>query len=309
MARIWEEYRGYRPCRWHVNNSTRTCFSSIRREGLENVPRDGAVLLAVNHCATLMDPLLVLDALSPRLVAFGARSDIFAKPGIAKILRWLRIVPIARERNGLSEVAKNFETFEEVIECVDQGVPFCLFPEGTHRPERGMMPVKKGIFRLAKMTMEHLPGKKIYVVPVGLDYEYFFRGYGRVALRVGEPIEVTAQFARQDVMEAQLYQDLCSELQSRMLALIGRLPERSHEGLAWRIPLAVLSLPLFAVCAVGGLPIWLPYLLIMRKMKDKAWSHTVRFALHLFLPLFWIFQIGFGRLSDFYRNIFEDLRG
>jgi len=63
------------------------------------------------------------------------------------------------------------------------------------------------------------------------------------------------------------------------------------------------------VCAAGGLPIWLPYLLIMRKMKDKAWSHTVRFALHLFLPLFWIFQIGFGRLLNFYRNIFEDLRG
>ena len=120
MAKIWEEYRGYRPCRWHVNNSTRGCFSSIQREGLENIPRDGAVLLAANHCATLMDPLLVLDALSPRLVAFGARSDIFAKPRIAKILHWLRIVPIARERNGLSEVAKNFETFEDVIPVVIQ---------------------------------------------------------------------------------------------------------------------------------------------------------------------------------------------
>ena len=156
--------------------------------------------------------------------------------------------------------------------------------------------------------MEKLPGKKIYVVPVGLDYEYFFRGYGRAAVRVGKPIDINAQFAREDVTEALLYRQLCEDLQSRILALIGRLPERCHKGLAWRIPLAFLSFPLFAVCAVGGLPIWLPYLLIMRKMKDKAWSHTVRFALHLFLPLFWIFQCGFGLLLNFYRNILEDLR-
>ena len=307
MARIWEEYRGYRACLFHVNNATRTGLRSLKAEGLENLPRDGAVLLAPNHCATLMDPMLILATLPP-LIAFGARSDIFAKPRIAKILRWLRIVPIARERNGLSEVAKNFEVFDEIIDCLAHDVPFCLFPEGTHRPERGMLPVKKGIFRLAKMAMEKLPGKKIYIVPVGLDYDYFFRGYGRAAVRVGEPIDVNAAFSREDVTEAQLYRQLCEDLQGRILSLIGRLPERCHKGLALRIPLAVLSLPVFAVCAVGALPIWLPYLLIMRKMKDKAWSHTVRFALSLFLPLFWIFQIGFGNLLEFYRNIFEDLR-
>ena len=307
MSRIWEEYRGYRLGRAHVNNSTRTCFRSVRYEGLENVPKEGAVLLTPNHCATLMDPLLVL-ASSPRLIAFGSRVDIFAKPRIARILHWMRMVPLARERNGLKEVARNFEFFEEIIDCIDHDVPCCLFPEGMHRPERGMLPVKKGVFKLAKMAVEKLPGKKVYVVPVGLDYEYFFRGYGRVCVRFGEPIEVNEQFARTDVTEAKLYQELCNELQSRILSLIGRPPERSHKGLAWRIPLAVLSLPLFAVCAVGAIPIWLPYLLIMRKIKDKAWSHTVRFALHFVLPLFWIFQWPFGILLNFYRNIFEDIK-
>ncbi|NLZ19790.1 MAG: hypothetical protein GXY24_05960 [Bacteroidales bacterium] len=307
MAKIWEEYRGYRLCLFHVNNATRTCFRSIHAEGIENLPKDGAVLLAPNHCAALMDPMLILATLPP-LIAFGARSDIFAKPRIARILRWLRIVPIARERNGLSEVAKNFETFDEVIDCLAHDVPFCLFSEGTHRAERGMMPVKKGIFRLAKMAMERLPGKKVYIVPVGLDYEYFFRGYGRAVVRVGEAIDINEQFAREDVSEAQLYRQLCEDLRERILGLIGRIKERCHKGLPVRIPLAVLSLPVFAVCAVGALPIWLPYLLIMRKMEDKAWSHTVRFALSLCLPLFWIFQIGFGRLLEFYRNIFEDLR-
>ena len=119
MAKIWEEYRGYRPCRWHVNNSTRGCFSSIQREGLENIPRDGAVLLAANHCATLMDPLLQMQIPGP--IGFGARSDIFKNPKTARLLRWMRIVPLARERNGLAEVAKNFEVFKEIIDCLEFG--------------------------------------------------------------------------------------------------------------------------------------------------------------------------------------------
>ncbi len=306
--KIWEEYPFYRPGRFYVNTTAKTCFSSVKFEGLENVPREGAVLLTANHCATLMDPLLVLAAMSPRLTGFGSRVDLFAKPKVASILHWLRMIPFARERDGLKEVARNWEFFEEIIDCIDHDVPFCLFPEGRHRPERGMLPVKKGVFRLARLATERLPGKKVYVVPVGLDYEYFFRGYGRVVVRVGEPIETNTQFARTDVCEAQINQELCEELQHRILSLIGRLPERSHKGLGWRIPLAVLSLPLFAVCAVGGLPIWLPHLLIMRGIKDKAWSHTVRFALHFVLPLFWIFQWPFGVLLNFYRNIFEDLR-
>ena len=44
----------------------------------------------------------------------------------------------------------------------------------------------------------------------------------------------------------------------------------------------------------------------MSKMEDKAWSHTVRYVLHVFLPLFWPFAIVFERLTKFYRNLIED---
>ena len=167
MAKIWEYYRGYVRARHYTDLITRSCFRSIRIEGMEHIPAEGAVMLAPNHCATLMDPMLQL-LLRPHKdpIAFGARSDIFKKPRVAKILRWLRIVPLARERNGLAEVAKNFEVFDEIIDCLDHDVPFCMYAEGTHHPERGMLPVKKGIFRIAKMASEQL-GKPIYIVPIG----------------------------------------------------------------------------------------------------------------------------------------------
>ncbi len=304
MAKIWEPYRGYTRCRHYTDLITRSCFRSIRIEGRERIPAEGAVILAPNHCATLLDPMLQLLLRPDKApIAFGARSDIFANPRTAKILRWLRIVPIARERNGLNEVAKNFEVFDEIVDCLDHDVPFCMYAEGTHRAERGMLPVKKGLFRVAKMASDHL-GKPVYIFPIGTCYEDFFRGQTRVRMRVGEPMEIGAEFARRaDLPEAEVYRELCEELRERVIALIGEPIERRRRS--WfHIPAALLSLPLFAVCAVGSLPIWLPYLLIMHRMKDKAWSHTVRYGLHFVLPIFIPFHIGFERLLNFYRDLF-----
>lgn len=304
MAKIWEPYRGYTRCRHYTDLITRTCFRSIRIEGRERIPAEGAVILAPNHCATLLDPMLQLLLRPDKApIAFGARSDIFANPRTAKILRWLRIVPIARERNGLNEVAKNFEVFDEIVDCLDHDVPFCMYAEGTHRAERGMLPVKKGLFRVAKMASDHL-GKPVYIFPIGTCYEDFFRGQTRVRMCVGEPMEIGAEFARRaDLPEAEVYRELCEELRERVIALIGEPIERRRRS--WfHIPAALLSLPLFAVCAVGSLPIWLPYLLIIHRMKDKAWSHTVRYGLHFVLPIFIPFHIGFERLLNFYRDLF-----
>ena len=307
MGKIWEIDRGYNRLHIYSKLTSLSCFSSIKVEGLENLPKEGAVLLAPNHVAAMADPMMLMYALDAP-VGFGARSDIFRNPKIAKILRWMRIVPIARERNGLQEVAKNYEIFDEIVDCLDHGMLFCLYAEGTHRPERGMMPVKKGIFHIAKIACDKLD-KPVWMVPMGLDYEDFFRCQSRVAVRIGAPIDVRAEFERRQaagMAEGDIYRELCQDLRERILALIGRLPERRHDRKLLRLLLAILSLPLYLLCAVGSILIWLPHLIIMSKMEDKAWSHTVRYVLHVFLPLFWPFAIVFERLTKFYRNLIED---
>ena len=91
MRRIWEKSSGYSFWRHYVDFCTRASFSSVEISGLERMPREGAVLLAPNHRAALMDPLLVL-LLRKGPTGFGARADIFRKPRMAAILRWLRIL-------------------------------------------------------------------------------------------------------------------------------------------------------------------------------------------------------------------------
>lgn len=341
MSKIHGRHRGYKELRHYVDMCTRSCHREVRYEGLENIPEDSAVLLSPNHCAALMDAMVILATpVKGGVICFGARSDIFRKPAVARILRWLRIVPLARERNGLSEVAKNFEVFDEIIECLGSHVPFCMFSEGTHRAMRGMLPIKKGIFRLARMAIEKT-GQPVYIVPAGIDYEDFYQGQHRVTVRYGKPIDVGAEFAAglaSGLTEAETYRQLAYKLRSSNLALLGLDPE--EEPLpdattfsardAWRArrdarrdaraaaraterrPLfrrvlrclaAVILLPLYLACTILALPIWLPLWLIMRRMKDKAWTQTVRFGLHLALPIFIPFHILQERITNLYATL------
>ena len=135
------KYDILKPC---VDWCTRRSYRKISVSGLENIPEDGAVLLSPNHTNTLMDALVVLQAGSDAKV-FGARADMFNKPLIAKIMYFLRILPMVRQRDGLRNVLKNHETFETIVETLEHGVPFCLFPEGRHRPAHSLLPLGKGI--------------------------------------------------------------------------------------------------------------------------------------------------------------------
>ena len=90
---------------WCVKHS----YRKVEVKGKENIPSDGAVIIAPNHCNTLMDALVVLRAFDNESV-FGARADLFNKPFIAKLMYFVRILPMVRQRDGLRNVLKNNET-------------------------------------------------------------------------------------------------------------------------------------------------------------------------------------------------------
>lgn len=306
MAKVWEPSRGYDILKHYVNFCTRSTFSRVRVSGRKNIPQDGYVMFAPNHVSTLMDPLMLL-LMQRGPVAFGARYDIFRNPKVARILNWMRILPIARERDGLKSVSSNYETFDEIVDCLAHNVPFCLFSEGRHRPERGMLPVKKGIFRVCKIALDRLGGP-VYIVPVGLDYQYFFRQGGSVDIRIGQPISLEDYMPRGEVAgEAAIYRTLCNELQERILALIGHVRERSHRFVVPRLLASLVLSPLTLSMCILSLPIWLPAKLLIRKFEDKAWSHTVHFAFHLLLPLFIPFHWTFNILWNFTKDSINDM--
>lgn len=172
-----------------VNFAIRTSYREIKYVGTERIPKDAAVIFAPNHTGTLMDALMIL-AMNNKPKVFIARADIFRNPVLAKLLKFFKMMPIMRLRDGIEEVKKNNRTIEIAADVLKDKVPLCIFPEGTHQSKYSMLPLQKGIFRIALQAKELLGNKPLYIVPVGIRYGNFYRFRSSARVQFGNPINV-----------------------------------------------------------------------------------------------------------------------
>lgn len=202
---------------WNLRHS----YRKVEVRGKENIPQDGAIMIAPNHCNTLMDALVILRAFNDQTV-FGARADIFNKPLIARIMYFLRILPMVRQRDGLRNVLKNHETQETIVETLEHGVRFCMYPEGRHRPAHSLQSLGKGTFRAVLAANAKFGDKMpVYIIPTGIEYGDYFRFRSTSLITFGKPINVTEYVKGQNVdNEVQFIEPLRKELASRMSELI-----------------------------------------------------------------------------------------
>lgn len=224
--KIYEKNIGYTILRPIVDWCCTHSFRKVEVRGTENLPTDGPMILAPNHCNTLLDALVVLRSYKGSTV-FAARADMFKMKFIADIMYFLRILPMVRQRDGLRNVLKNNDTQEIIVETLENDVRFCIFPEGRHRPEKSLLPLGKGIFRAALAANERFGAQKpIYIVPVGLEYGDFFRYRGTSLVTYGKPINVTEFIKGLDTdNEAKIMDSLRKELTPRMAELFTFIPD------------------------------------------------------------------------------------
>ncbi|MBR5185485.1 MAG: 1-acyl-sn-glycerol-3-phosphate acyltransferase, partial [Akkermansia sp.] len=149
-------------------------YRHILHVGKENIPQDGAIIFAPNHTNALMDALVML-CVDRRPKVYVARADIFRNRKLARLLTFLKIMPIMRQRDGFQAVKKNQDTINKAVDVLKDRIPFCIFPEGTHQAKYSSLPLSKGIFRIAFQAHELMPDVPLYIVPVGLRYGDFFR--------------------------------------------------------------------------------------------------------------------------------------
>lgn len=218
---IYDKDLGYTILKPIVDWNTKHSYRKIEVTGKENIPTDGAVIIAPNHCNTLMDALVILQAFKDESV-FGARADIFNKPFIAKIMTFVRILPMVRQRDGLRNVLKNNETQEIIVDTLGNKVRFCMYPEGRHRPAHSLQTLGKGTFRAALAANSKFGDKMpVYIVPTGIEYGDYFRYRSTCLITFGEAINVTEFVKGLNVEnEVQMIEPLRKELASRMSKLI-----------------------------------------------------------------------------------------
>jgi 1-acyl-sn-glycerol-3-phosphate acyltransferase len=142
--------------------------------GLENLPRQGAFLIAANH-ASFLDPPFIGCQVS-RQIAYFARKTLW-KPGFASW--WLnKVGTIPVDRDGGQDVS----AIKRVLKALQGDKGLILFPEGTRSPDGCLKEPKAGVGLIACRA-------QVPVVPARIYGSFAAYGKGR-PLRLGTPVSV-----------------------------------------------------------------------------------------------------------------------
>jgi 1-acyl-sn-glycerol-3-phosphate acyltransferase len=163
--------------RWHI-------------EGIENIPKEGAAILAFNHIAYL-DPFssaYVVDK-AGRIPRYLAKTELFQDKRIAWILKGAKQIEV---RRGTREAPM---ALDNALAALAAGEIIVVFPEGTITtdPDLSPMPARSGTARLAL-------GSDAPLIPCAVwgtqnvwpkNYaKHFWPPRQEILVRIGEPMEV-----------------------------------------------------------------------------------------------------------------------
>jgi 1-acyl-sn-glycerol-3-phosphate acyltransferase len=160
--------------------------------GLENVPRNGPVILASNHLS--FADSLVIPIVAPRKVVFLAKSDYFTGTGIKGRAQraWFEgmgMLPVDRD-----DTKAALATLDTALDVLGRGEAFGIYPEGTRSRDGRLYRGRTGVAHLALTAGAP-------VVPVGLTGTERLQPVGSrlprvvpVTVRFGEPIEVAGRY-------------------------------------------------------------------------------------------------------------------
>ncbi|RKR12321.1 1-acyl-sn-glycerol-3-phosphate acyltransferase [Maribacter vaceletii] len=192
---------GYQLIRSWVKFSLHFYFKKIKIHGVENVPKNKAVLFLPNHQNALIDALLIAVS-TGRKPYFLVRSDVFAKPFLKKIFSFLRMLPIYRIRDGRSSLKNNEAIFNTCASLLCNKEDVLAFPEASHSLIRKVRPLSKGFTRILFAALHKNPNLDIVIIPVGVNYKEAVSFPDKAALFFGNPIKITDWYNSENLNES-----------------------------------------------------------------------------------------------------------
>jgi 1-acyl-sn-glycerol-3-phosphate acyltransferase len=132
----------------------------------QTVPKEGAVLYAVNHPSTIFDIFAVFGALRRRRdVAFMAKADLFRAFLLGAFLSWLGHIPVERrtkeEREAGIESARARAASDLAVTYIRAGAAMVVYYEGRSDGGEQLLEPRGGVAYIAAKT-------GVPVVPVSL---------------------------------------------------------------------------------------------------------------------------------------------
>jgi len=295
-------------------------IKKVTVHGKKNIPKKGAIIFIGNHQNALIDAILIPTTTS-RNIHFLARASAFKNNLANKILRSLNMIPVYRIRDGVHQMGKNFEVFEQCIEILQQKKAIQIFPEGEHHLQRKVLPFKKGFARIIEGALKKYPELAIQIIPVGINYDSHLNFPCSTSIYYGKPILANRffDFNKKTLNYHDILKSTSDELKKltlhvnndleyettikilennnidylnpikgnemiKNIKLLSKVQKIKTNHINWFYPLHLLA----KINSIFPLIIW-KYL--KQNIKEVIFSHTFRFAVITTLfPLFYSLQ-------------------
>ncbi|MET9571906.1 lysophospholipid acyltransferase family protein [Streptomyces virginiae] len=189
-----------------------------RIEGLENIPAEGAAIVAGNHLS--FSDHFLMPAILARRITFLAKAEYFTGPGIkgrltAAFFRSAGQIPVDRSGKNAGRAA-----LREGLGVLAKGELLGIYPEGTRSHDGRLYKGKVGVAAMAL-------GAGVPVVPCAMVGTFEIQPPGqklpnirRVTIRFGEPLD----FSRYAGMEGEraVLRAVTDEIMYAILGLSGQ---------------------------------------------------------------------------------------
>lgn len=140
-------------------------------KGLENIPKDEAVLFCGNH-RNYVDPPLMLST-AKKDMRFVSKIELRENP-------WFKLLGIIFEAIYVKRDSKDIGSIKEILKSLKEGKSVALFPEGTRNAEAKGEKVKDGAAFFAIKS-------GVKVIPCGIKGG--MKKWEKVTITYGKPMD------------------------------------------------------------------------------------------------------------------------
>lgn len=169
--------------------------------GIDNIPKEGGVILAPNHKSN-WDPIFIVSAIKNRTLNAVCKKELAYNSLMSKILDKLGVIPINRDVPEVSSVKK-------IIRFLKDGSAVVIFPEGTRVEGSELGEAKKGVAVFA------IKGKAP-IIPISIKTSY--KLFSKVSIIIGEPIYVDEYIGKKvtDIEYTQITDKLMDSIKANL---------------------------------------------------------------------------------------------
>ena len=100
------------------------CIFRVKVEGENNLPDEGAFIVASNHISNADPVILAVSVKNRRKIRFMAKKELFEKKFLARLLGGLGAFAVDRKRADVASI-------RHAVATLEKGEHVGIFPEGT----------------------------------------------------------------------------------------------------------------------------------------------------------------------------------